>query len=368
MKKIYFGIFIFSAILMGCSKSASNNEFTDSIETHISQEKSLQDNTTEIDVPNASEWLEDKPNLKALLSEIPIHYTDYETEIQDDTIFWDRLTDTLLTNSMFGFDYLNELASDNQTELTKEQIEYVAYSLTGQKKSYDEMNTDETIDISQAASFYTHGELGDYTITHTDKGEWEVEAQYDVWSEGVLFYEKNLLQATLVENDDSCFDGYSVKSMKLTVPDDTPWAEIYIKWLGNEAENELEGSLEDYRYKLIYADDDYIPELYLVDYEHTDSLLLTISDHKAECMLSYKDSDEDCYAGLFAESITKQEYESLWEQNQLDKKLEDIEYNYWIYDAEEESIDSILWLLGTYADSDEKTETTAENNELVEHI
>ena len=70
--------------------------------------------------------------------------------------------------------------------------------------------------------------------------------------------------------------------------------------------------------------------------------------------------------GLLAESITKQEYESLWEQYQLDKKLEDIEHNYWIYDAEEESIDSILWLLDTYADRDEKTETTAENNELVE--
>ena len=365
MKKIYFSIIFLSAVLAGCSKSAGNEETVES-EAQITETAALQESESEIEETENAEWLEDKPNLKALLSEIPIHYTDYETEIQDDTIFWDRLTDTLLTNSMFGFDYLNELASDDRTELTKEQIEYVAYSLTGQKKSYDEMNTDETIDISQAASFYTHGELGDYTITHTDKGEWEVEAQYDVWSEGVLFYEKNLLQATLVENDDSCFDGYSVKSMKLTVPDDTPWAEIYIKWLGNEAENELEGSLEDYRYKLIYADDDYIPELYLVDYEHTDSLLLTISDHKAECMLSHKNAEEDCYMGLLAESITKQEYESLWEQYKLDKKLEDIEHNYWIYDAEEESIDSILWLLDTYADRDEKTETTAENNELVE--
>lgn len=73
-----------------------------------------------------------------------------------------------LQNSHYSFGYLNYLGEMNDDKLSKEQVEYINYALTGEKISFD-MAEDEYVDISDCSSFEGNWEMLSYSAE--EKGE-----------------------------------------------------------------------------------------------------------------------------------------------------------------------------------------------------
>lgn len=124
-----------------------------------------------------------------------------------------------LKNSHYSFGYLSYLGEKNDNKLSKEQVEYLNYALTGEKISFD-MKEDEFVDISDCSSFEGNWEL----LSHSeDEKEDEVVLHLklkntvlvptedgDVGAEATLYD----YDVTLKKNPYSCFDGYSVNAVK----------------------------------------------------------------------------------------------------------------------------------------------------------
>ncbi|WP_026652779.1 hypothetical protein [Butyrivibrio proteoclasticus] len=147
-------------------------------------------------------------NLKAAIEELALMKDEFhaETEVYKD--YWEEsFIHSYLKNSWFTFDYL---AEDEDGLLTKEQVEYVNYSLTGMEYSFDSLKDNDTVDTSEASSGFGWGELTDYT--YEGKQDFiTVTANFTYQSaEMELNY---VLTVELVKNVYSCFDGYSIISL-----------------------------------------------------------------------------------------------------------------------------------------------------------
>lgn len=167
---------------------------------------------------------------------------------------------------------LNRLYDGYEWVFNEEQLEYLAYSITGDTW---EMQNLDSISDSKASNTLTETEryedkvllyfaaIGDGNKIVLDSMEaeridavnWKVTADgfaYGLWLSPTKIAE---FAFTVTYNADSCFDGYSITGIEVTPIDNSGWAQAYLDRMDEEAQQEM---LE---YDLIYLDNDNVPEL-----------------------------------------------------------------------------------------------------------
>jgi hypothetical protein len=143
-------------------------------------------------------------------------YDNYSAEMVYEDYWQEYFISHYLTNSHYTFTYLMFAAEMSDDKLTKEQVEYMNYALTGQKIDFD---LDEPVDVSDASYFDGEQYLGKYT--YEVSGD-TVTVKADLYTSHTTFDGEDVVVADdiipikvkLKKNPYSCFDGYSIISIK----------------------------------------------------------------------------------------------------------------------------------------------------------
>ena len=162
-------------------------------------------------------------NLAGAITELALLYDVFDTTSTKEESYPEIFISAFCQNSRFTFDYLETLMEKSDGILSREQVEYIQYSLTGEQVDFTGHVGKEGIDIYQSASGLGFGEIVSYESEVSGKevklvALFEFRNIHDIEAERpTKVYE---LTVVLERNDDSCFDGYSIKSM--TEKDVTP--------------------------------------------------------------------------------------------------------------------------------------------------
>ncbi len=115
-------------------------------------------------------------------------------------------------NSQFTFDYLEELREENEGILSREQVEFIQYSLTGEQLDLTAYVGEEGLDTYQAASGLGYGEIVSYEVNVKD-GMTKLTAKFEYHGSNLdgEYIRTYNLDVELVKNNESCFDGYSIR-------------------------------------------------------------------------------------------------------------------------------------------------------------
>lgn len=201
-------------------EQATEEEF----ETYLSEldlsEKTIWDcdeSSNEIINAESIEQLKDgkfilSQNIEGALVQLGLCYDDFDAEVVNGDSWGEQFISDFLLNSRYSFDYLDEIIDANDGLITKEQAEYMQYSLTGIQKDLP-IAEGETLDTANASSGYSFGRIADYDY-EINADEIKVTADFEVGFDGSEEYTKQYrLSAVLVSDPESCFDGYCVKSL-----------------------------------------------------------------------------------------------------------------------------------------------------------
>ena len=151
-------------------------------------------------------------NIEGALVQLGLCYDDFDAEVVNGDSWGEQFISDFLLNSRYSFDYLDEIIDANDGLITKEQAEYMQYSLTGIQKDLP-IAEGETLDTANASSGYSFGRIADYDY-EINADEIKVTADFEVGFDGSEEYTKQYrLSAVLVSDPESCFDGYCVKSL-----------------------------------------------------------------------------------------------------------------------------------------------------------
>ena len=143
-------------------------------------------------------------------------YNEFDSTSVEGEAWQEFFTSHFLMNSHYGFEYLNDLTEKNSNIIDEEQAEFMSYSLTGVKSDF---TFAEPLDYNNASSFYSDAYLESYTSEMLDDGVL-VHAVITTISttiendEPVVSNTSYNADVKLVNNSSSCFDGYSISSLK----------------------------------------------------------------------------------------------------------------------------------------------------------
>ena len=158
-------------------------------------------------------------NLEGAITELALSYDNFDTSKTKEEDYPEFFVDNYCQNSRMSFDYLNKIAKENKGIISREQIEYMQYSLTNEFVDFKNIVPEEGIDYYDSSSGYSHGDIISYDA-QVSEDETKLIAEFVIvqdYSRIRTIYELNII---LVRNPESCFDGYSIKS--LTSKDITP--------------------------------------------------------------------------------------------------------------------------------------------------
>jgi hypothetical protein len=233
-KKMVAVLLLSSMVFAGCAKEEAPEVVEPTVEaTDDSKEEAKPEEEKEEEALFDYDALGIKPveygdefemgeNLKAGLTNLI--YPDYEdgkwdnSKLADNQNWKDSFINSYLQNSWFSFDYMNYVGENSDGFMSKEQVEYAQYSLTG---TYIEF--DDGVDLSQASSGFGIGEIESYTVDKYDKEDDTVEitVKYSKYEEIAASESGDPdhafdVKVVLKKDPYSCFDGYNVVSLEKT--------------------------------------------------------------------------------------------------------------------------------------------------------
>ncbi|MBR5649697.1 hypothetical protein [Pseudobutyrivibrio sp.] len=233
-KKMVAVLLLSSMVFAGCAKEEAPEVVEPTVEaTDDSKEEAKPEEEKEEEALFDYDALGIKPveygdefemgeNLKAGLTNLI--YPDYEdgkwdnSKLADDQNWKDSFINSYLQNSWFSFDYMNYVGENSDGFMSKEQVEYAQYSLTG---TYIEF--DDGVDLSQASSGFGIGEIDSYTVDKYEKEDDTVEitVKYSKYEEIAASESGDPdhafdVKVVLKKDPYSCFDGYNVVSLEKT--------------------------------------------------------------------------------------------------------------------------------------------------------
>ena len=230
----YVLIIIALMLIIGCAAYIGYNKINQSSESSISN--SITGNThnpdskdTASDASDASDATVSSTNdtaqntdfklsddLAGAIALIAQSYNEFDSTSVEGEAWQEFFTSHFLMNSHYGFEYLNDITEKNSNIIDEEQAEYMSYSLTGVKSDF---TFAEPLDYNNAASFFNDAYLESYTSEMLDDGVL-VHAVITTISttiendEPVVSNTSYNADVKLVNNSSSCFDGYSISSLK----------------------------------------------------------------------------------------------------------------------------------------------------------
>jgi len=155
-------------------------------------------------------------NLAGAITELALVYDEFDMTLIKEESYSNIFLSSFCQNSRFTFDYLANLMEKGDGILSQEQVEYIQYSLTGEQVDFTGYVGEEGIDIYQSTSGLGFGQIVSYEAKENGNevnlvASFEYRSFYDIEAEKpTKVYE---LAVDLEKNEDSCFDGYSIKAM-----------------------------------------------------------------------------------------------------------------------------------------------------------
>lgn len=235
-KKILALLAVSSMVFVGCGNNENNDveEKPEVVETaedvQDDEEQSESDELFDykalgVEPVEYGDEFELGDNLKVALEEICYSPsgdgTWKNTDVVKDAQWQDEFVHSFLQNSWMGFDYLTYVAENCDGIFSKEQVEYIQYSLTGEYVEFNHLEND-CVDGSQASSGFGDGFIEGYTVDSYSKDSDTVELTLNYEE---FFEIANIdsspdatydVAVTLKKNPYSCFDGYSIISIEKT--------------------------------------------------------------------------------------------------------------------------------------------------------
>ena len=155
-------------------------------------------------------------NLSGAIVELALKYDEFDGSATKEEGYPELFISTFCQNNRFTFDYLRDFMENSDGILNREQIEYIQYSLTGEAIDFSGYVGEDGIDIYQSTSGLGFGQIASYEGVLNGK-EVNLVAQFEFRSIHDIEAEKptKVYELTIVleENKESCFDGYSIRSM-----------------------------------------------------------------------------------------------------------------------------------------------------------
>ena len=155
-------------------------------------------------------------NLEGAITELALIYDEFDRSSIKEENYPDIFISNFCQNNRFTFHYLENLMENGDGILSQEQVEYIQYSLTGEHVDFAGYVGADGIDLYQSTGGLLFGEIVSYEGKVNGKdvelvASFEFRNMHDLEAERpTKVYE---LTVALEQNDDSCFDGYSIKSM-----------------------------------------------------------------------------------------------------------------------------------------------------------
>lgn len=153
-------------------------------------------------------------SLKRIIASLAFWYGDYDRETAKTDEWKESFIARFIQNSMFSFDYLDEIDQKNDGKITAEEINYIQYSMTNTEVDYSVM-IDEYVDCRDNASFLNHAFMDEYTY-ESNEDYVTIKAIIEVEYQGSADTTQYDITAELIKNPYSCFDGYSIASVRST--------------------------------------------------------------------------------------------------------------------------------------------------------
>lgn len=197
----------------------------------------------------------------------------------------------------------------NEYFLTKEQIEYLVYSICGKQVdldlSQDDRWHDPYLGFGGCAGDTTWNGLRNFSVERAGADTWQVRADVYYGVDGWSLYVDQYLDLvgkvnfTVIRNHDSYFDGYSIANAEVELTgEDAVWKDAYLMYIENfdwQINDQIDTYVSDYgmgaqekadmrariQYDLIYINDDDIPELYIeypIDPPYQEARMITYYD------------------------------------------------------------------------------------------
>lgn len=210
MKKFILGLVMASMMIscVACGRESEEMDFAEEGDkVVINQESSVNNEENEFVMGE---------NLSGAITELALLYDEFDKAALQEESYPELFLSAFCQNSRFTFDYLANLMEKGDGILSKEQVEYIQYSLTGENVDFTDYVGEEGIDIYQSTSRLLFGEIVSYKGEVSGK-EATVEAVFEFRNMHDIEAERPTkvyeLTVTLEKNEDSCFDGYSIKSL-----------------------------------------------------------------------------------------------------------------------------------------------------------
>ena len=237
--KLLRGLLVFSAIfcLCGCSNTTLNvppetseKSSIDTADVDLAESEEVEQTEEISEIEETSETEENSEievadyiypdefeltdGLKGAIEQLAIwHGTGYEAEeaVQEDT-WQDFVIGTYLQGNWDGYDYLKYIMYQQDGIATKEQVEYIQYSLTGIKVDFTDLGENDTVNRYENFGGSYYGNINDYSV-QCDGDIVNMSAEFE--SSASNGSNKRMFDLTVVlqKNPKSCFDGYSIKSL-----------------------------------------------------------------------------------------------------------------------------------------------------------
>ncbi|RKM56527.1 hypothetical protein D6853_06995 [Butyrivibrio sp. X503] len=206
------------------------------------EEASVEQTTSDVEKYASEETYAPEVNedLLEAIEQISISYDEFSADKETKKDTWQEyFIDHFIRSDWDGYAYRQQkIEKDNHCIATKEQIEYVQYSLTGIDISFDSMKED-SIDVSSTvnATNNTYCEIKDYEVGGEDilgEGKINITANIEIGRGNTDEVKTYGIYVVLAENPKSCFGGYSIVSL---------FRNGVFEF--NEAATEINGNVED---------------------------------------------------------------------------------------------------------------------------
>ncbi|SEI86268.1 hypothetical protein SAMN02910453_1523 [Lachnospiraceae bacterium A10] len=179
----------------------------------IELQKIESDKSLSVEPYNYPEEFEIGEELEGAIVTLALSYDEFDDTVVHGEEWETNFIRIFLQNSHYIPEYAMENASENGGVLTKEQAEYIQYSLTGQDVELNSVKDGVNI-YDDAAETLGDGSISSYEVKEESDDIVIVDAVLK--TENGAGSNTNNVEIVLSKNEYSCFDGYSINSISIT--------------------------------------------------------------------------------------------------------------------------------------------------------
>lgn len=150
-------------------------------------------------------------DLKNAIAELACCYDEFDENVVHDETWKKIFLTRFIQNSRYSFDYLDKQTEKGNGFITREQVEYIQYSLTNEKIDFSDC-VEKEVDTQDATSGMNFGNIINYEYESHDE-KIVLSADMQLQSDGTNNVKEKKVTVYLIKNPYSCFDGYSIKQL-----------------------------------------------------------------------------------------------------------------------------------------------------------